>query len=61
MKNLAIAMCKEFDMYRKKTKFCGARVTGGGPGAYMTITTINYPIREATKIINEPSASLNSK
>jgi hypothetical protein len=27
----------------------------------MTITIINYPLREATKVINEPSASSNSK
>jgi hypothetical protein len=61
MENLAIATRKEFAMDWKKTKKICKRVTGGSSSAYMTITIINYPLREATKVINEPSASSNSK
>jgi hypothetical protein len=61
MENLDIAMHKEFAMDWKKTRIFGTRVIDGSSGTYMTITTINFPLREATKVINEPSASSNSK
>jgi hypothetical protein len=61
MEILAIAMRKEFAMDWKKTKKFGTRVTDVSSGAYMTITTINFPLREAIQVINEPSTNSNSK